>query len=355
MLGQAKIGRLPNLIFDITLKDKEDMTIVLPQLMSVGYSPRNINLVWALTNYYIAIQQNKDPKRGRIVPDDIMLDTHEGAARTMWNFINAGTPATLDGAVHVVLGGRKHTVFWKDQDGNAIDGSLKSKYGTDRVVIKDFKYITLKDAGSNMTDETEVKKQLLKWIRENTPKTLHNKGMFGSGLDEIAEGVEVLPDIYCDMDQVLADFLGGAEKVLGKSYTNKNYWMRDDAGDKKELLQKKSPNFFKNLNWMPDGKKLWNFIQNHEPRILSAFPSWNKNAKKDKASWVNRHLGVSSDKVHLVKRTEKRRYAVSKKGQPNILIDDHPKNITEWNAAGGIGILHRSADSTIKKLKKMGF
>ena len=355
MLTQAKSGKLPNLIFDVTMKDKEDITKVLPLLMGVGYNPRNVHLIWVLTNYHIAILQNKDPKRGRIVPDDIMLQTHEGAAGTMWSFINAGTPATLDGSVHVILGGRKHTVFWKDQDGNELDGSLKNKYGKDRVVIKDFKYITMKDTGKNMTDETSMKKLLLTWIRENTPKTLHNKGMFGSGADDIQEGVDVLPNIYCDMDQVLADFLGEAEKVLGKAYTDKSYWMRDDTGDKKEELTKKSPNLFKNLDWMPDGKKLWNFIQKHEPRILSAFPSWNKNAKKDKASWVTRHLNVSPDKVHLVKRPEKRQYAVSKKGQPNILIDDHPKNIKEWQSAGGIGVLHRSASETIKKLKKMGF
>ena len=81
MLSQAKRGRLPNIIFDITLKKKENITKVLPLLMEVGYSPRDIHLVWVLTNYYIAVQQNKD--RDRIVPDDILLDTHEGASNTM--------------------------------------------------------------------------------------------------------------------------------------------------------------------------------------------------------------------------------------------------------------------------------
>ena len=349
MLSQAKRGRLPNIIFDITLKKKENITKVLPLLMEVGYSPRDIHLVWVLTNYYIAVQQNKD--RDRIVPDDILLDTHEGASNTMWNFINAGTPATLDGSVHVVLGGKKHTVFWKHPK----TGREMSPKDGGSVLIKDFKYMTVKDTGKNMKDENALKSEILSWIQDNAPKTDKTKELFGSGQDGINEETEILPDIYCDMDQVLADFLGGAERVLGKAYTDKSYWMRDDTGDKKEELSKKSPNLFKNLEWMPDGKKLWNFIQKHEPKILSAFPSWNKNARRDKASWVNRHLNVSSENTHLVKRPEKRRYAVSKKGQPNVLIDDHPKNIKEWQAAGGIGILHRSAAETIKKLKKMGF
>jgi len=32
-----------------------------------------------------------------------------------------------------------------------------------------------------------------------------------------------------------------------------------------------------------------------------------------------------------------------------------PKNISEWQQAGGVGIVHRSASETISKLKKMGF
>ena len=37
----------------------------------------------------------------------------------------------------------------------------------------------------------------------------------------------------------------------------------------------------------------------------------------------------------------------------NVLIDDRPKNIEAWEAAGGIGILHTSAADTIDQLKKL--
>ena len=232
MLSQAKKGRLPNIIFDITLKKKESITKILPLLMEVGYSPRNIHLIWVLTNYYIAVEQNKD--RDRIVPDDILLDTHEGAANTMWQFVNAGTPATLDGSVHIVLGGKKHTVFWKHPK----TGKEMSPTSGGSVMIKDFKYLNVKDAGKNMEDETALKSQILDWIQKNAPRTKKTAGLFGD--DEIYEQTEVLPDIYCDMDQVLADFLGGAEKVLGNAYTDKSYWMRDDTGDKKKELSKKA-------------------------------------------------------------------------------------------------------------------
>jgi len=345
MLSQAKKGRLPNIIFDITLKDKADITDTLPHLMEAGYNPKDIHVVWVLTDYTVAVQQNKS--RSRVVPDDILLKTHEGAAGTMWNFINKGTPATLDGSVHVILGGAKHTVFWNDAKGRPMDGT------NNKVVIKDFKYLTLKQPGKNMDNDTALKQQVLSWIRENTPKTLKNKGMFGSGLQEQKQST--LPQLYVDMDQVLVDFLDGAKNTLGVEYTDKEYWMKDGAGDKKKILTQKAPNFFRDLNWMPDGKQLWSFIQKHSPNILSAHPTkWMPNAKKDKATWLNKNVRGVGD-VHLVKREEKQKYAVSPSGQPNVLIDDHPKNIKEWKAKGGVGILHRSAKETIAKLKKMGF
>ena len=38
-------------------------------------------------------------------------------------------------------------------------------------------------------------------------------------IEELYEvSAEDLPDLYCDMDQVLVDFLGGAEKVVGAPF-----------------------------------------------------------------------------------------------------------------------------------------
>ena len=66
--------------------------------------------------------------------------------------------------------------------------------------------------------------------------------MFGSGLDEnIQEGRETLPQIYCDMDEVLVALRDGTEKILGKKYNDKS-WKNSD--EKKALLNKKGTKFF---------------------------------------------------------------------------------------------------------------
>ena len=162
-----------------------------------------------------------------------------------------------------------------------------------------------------------------------------------------------LPQLYVDMDEVLVDFLGGSEQILGRRYNDKSW---KNSEEKKSLLSKKAPNFFRNLKWKKDGKKLWDFIKGHGPKILSAFPqTWMPNAKADKAQWIKKNTRLPSSEVHLVARADKKKYAVSETGQPNVLIDDHPKNIREWQQAGGGGIVHRSASETISKLKKMGF
>ena len=155
------------------------------------------------------------------------------------------------------------------------------------------------------------------------------------------------------MDEVLVAFLDGTENILGKKYNDKS-WKNSD--EKKALLNKKAPNFFRDLNWRKDGKTLWKFINGHGAKILSAFPqTWMPNAKRDKAKWIKKNIGISNSKVHLVARADKQKFAVNEKGQPNILIADHTKNIKEGQKKGGIGIVHRSASDTISKLKKMGF
>lgn len=167
---------LPNIMFDVTLKNTKYMNTVIPMLMAVGYMPENIHLTWILSKYSVAVRQNA--QRSRVVPDDILLQTHEGAATTMWDILGGKIPANLNGSVHVILGGKNNTIFWKDDQGKMIYAKKKAinpKTGRTITlkspVIKSFKYIQAKKQGKPMDMTKDLKRELFQWILKNVPKT----------------------------------------------------------------------------------------------------------------------------------------------------------------------------------------
>lgn len=161
---------------------------------------------------------------------------------------------------------------------------------------------------------------------------------------------EKMSTIYCDMDGVLADMMKGARGLLGHEYDDKSY-------DKKETRKKLNDqkDFWEKLPLMPGAMQLWKFINKYNAHILTAYPTWDVNGKKGKLDWARKHLtNITDEKFHAVLRANKRDYAKTG-NRPNILIDDYIKNIIEFDNAGGIGIHHIDAETTISKLKKLGF
>ncbi len=173
-------------------------------------------------------------------------------------------------------------------------------------------------------------------VKENDEKMREEKEDKGTG------GYE----IYCDMDGVLCDFdkrfmefsngmpPGKYESKFGK----KAFW---------KLISEKGVGYWVGIPWMSDGKQLWSYIKPHNPSLLSA-PSMEESSRLGKRLWVRNN--IPGTKLILRSAEQKQEFA-----NPNaILIDDRPSNIEQWRAKGGIGILHTSADETIKQLKELG-
>ena len=156
------------------------------------------------------------------------------------------------------------------------------------------------------------------------------------------------PQIYCDMDGVLADFEKAIIDQIGGKF-NDNRWVElpDD--------------FFLNMEPMPDAKKLWEFIGKYDPFILTAIPRSSrgpisKRAAEDKTRFMKRWFGVSADRMYPVMRKNKSNFAMDGRDhRPNLLIDDHLGNIQEFRKARVIGVHHTSASNTIKQLKEIGY
>tara|TARA_R110000772_G_scaffold7228_4_gene24736 strand:+ start:238 stop:1083 length:846 start_codon:yes stop_codon:yes gene_type:complete len=163
-LSQSKSKEtLPNLMFDVTLKEIEDIKEIMPMLNALGYDGKNIHVTWVLTDYYVAVKANQE--RARVVPDDILLLTHIGASQTMTEIIKGKLPRGVNGEVRVILNNRRNTIPWTDANGNVIKGS-----GSKEMVIKDFTYVTLKKSGKKFMNDAAVQKQVFNWIQDNVPK-----------------------------------------------------------------------------------------------------------------------------------------------------------------------------------------
>ena len=98
---------------------------------------------------------------------------------------------------------------------------------------------------------------------------------------------------------------------------------------------------------MPDGKQLWNYIKPYNPYVLTA-PSLNPESKEGKKTWITRLDNMKN--IYFRAASFKSDFS----GKNRILIDDRADTIEKWNAKGGIGILHTSAQDTIEQLKKLG-
>ena len=174
--GKNNPETLPNLIFDITAKNIKSITKTIPALISQGYKPQNIHLIWVLTNYYIAVQQNQ--KRERVVPDDIMLKSHEGAARTIWSIVTGSLPKGLNGRIDVILGGAKNTVMYTDSNGNELKGAVKG-----------FTTLPVKKQGGGILPEKQWLNKLYKWVSNNTPKTITLQKPLDTQMEKLDESM----------------------------------------------------------------------------------------------------------------------------------------------------------------------
>lgn len=162
--------------------------------------------------------------------------------------------------------------------------------------------------------------------------------------------------IYCDLDGVLVDFITKAVAIAGFSPEAKKgepaeKLLRRDFWKAIEKHVKAGKPFFADMDPLPDAMTLWDYIKPHDPIICSA-TGHVIGATGEKREWVRRHLGHETANGAKLVRDAKMKAQFA--APSHILIDDRHKAIDPWVEAGGIGILHTSAISTIAQLKELG-
>ena len=106
--------------------------------------------------------------------------------------------------------------------------------------------------------------------------------------------------------------------------------------------------FFEELELLSDAMDLWMYVSQYDHFICTATGN-TLNAKSEKFNAIVKHFGQqAADNARFVRESSmKAQHALPH----HILIDDRLKSVNPWVEAGGIGILHKSAEETICRLK----
>jgi len=157
------------------------------------------------------------------------------------------------------------------------------------------------------------------------------------------------PEIFLDMDGVLADFFAEYAKLAGvPPNTQGRYDYHAIPPEKREpvIQQMVGTDFFYRLPKFASADRL-------VAMAVQVFGSYNicssplrgdhKNSEAMKRAWIAENLDPQPNKIIITPR--KGKYAKQADGTPNILVDDRNTVITEWEQSGGIGIKYQADEN----------
>ena len=160
--------------------------------------------------------------------------------------------------------------------------------------------------------------------------------------------------IYFDMDGVLADFDRGVVELCGMRQLPQDESRTDEEDALMWEKIREVGHFYDKLEPMPGAVEMFRKVYDlfgAKCEILTGIPKPERGivtSAEDKVAWTRRILS-DKVKVNTVARKDKKLFCT---GPDSILVDDLEKNITEWKAAGGTGILFRNAEQAMEEILK---
>ena len=244
-----------------------------------------------------------------------------------------------------------HTQYLEDRLGNVQTTNTNADANLDRIERE--AYLDGNMVFRNWPDSIDG--EIVTSINEKKKKT---KDPFG--LNAFAYELAMLREdnkdyyIYLDMDGVVANFDKRFEDLSGMTpsefiskYDKNAFW---DLIDEKHKIA-----FWRGIEVMPGADRLVNYVAQYPYEMLTA-PSAKKQSVIGKSLWIKDKVGTlySSQPKVTYKRAKEKHLVKPNLTKFDILIDDKPSTIDNWNNAGGTGIFYQSASQVINDLKKLG-
>lgn len=154
--------------------------------------------------------------------------------------------------------------------------------------------------------------------------------------------------ILIDLDEVLADFVGGIHKRLGIPYSRDEWpyewgpagWDMSKWGiaSMNEINDICDRWFWKRLPRTKDFTRIWQIIMEYSlprDRYILTRPMENKESAAGKLDWIEHHLGKYYVSKTIITPVDKSFFAAPDR----LLLDDCETNVESFRAAGGHAVL----------------
>ena len=167
----------------------------------------------------------------------------------------------------------------------------------------------------------------------------------------IYEAQQGTPEVFLDMDGVLADFFAEYAKLAG--VTSGSYRDIPPAKADPTLDKMVGTDFFARLPKFPTADSLVDMVVHvfgHYNICSSPLRGDHEGSAKYKKIWISEHLNPQPQQILIV--SNKAKYAVQPDGTPNVLIDDRGSNVSAWEAAGGVAIKYQADEDSLAVIQK---